>query len=431
MDAFFKHLVRANETGCFGKISNYFAAVETNGRGMLHLHGLLWFHANLRLPHLLEDIKDVEERRNEEYKRQVLAFIDDIFSETISDPSRVKQSTCNKFRSLRTPNLSMQDSVEHCANELREDSDFVAAKTQKHICGAVCVKYGDAKRRKQTTGTACRFGSPWRCHDATHVDGKTGNINLCRRDPQLNRFNRSIATALRFNHDFTFIATKTRMLSTVYYISNYATKFETPIYQRVALMSMIADDEAKNRTGQMSTSKTTKMFMQRVFNKICTERELSAVEVCAYLLGHTFDYSSVSSNGWVWVHPGTLYWCIFRHWRFLRQAVGDEDEADKERNDEIDQVRLTAAGAKPTLFSAYLARGTDLKSLCFYDYISLIKIESNSGKHRSYSACFDFVNIPQLKSFTQRVRSVEDIAVPVFSTTLARTEDTAPKFWYD
>ena len=61
-------------------------------------------------------------------------------------------------------------------------------------------------------------------------------------------------------------------------------------------MSMITDDEAKNQTGQMSTSKTIKKFMQQVFNKICTEHELSAVEVCTYLLGHTFDYSSVSSN---------------------------------------------------------------------------------------------------------------------------------------
>ena len=86
------------------------------------------------------------------------------------------------------------------------------------------------------------------------------------------------------------------MLSTFYYISNYVTKFKTPIYQHVTLMSMIADNEATKQTGQMSNSRTTKMFMQQVFNKICTEHELSAVEVCTYLLGHTFDYSSVSSN---------------------------------------------------------------------------------------------------------------------------------------
>ena len=94
-------------------------------------------------------------------------------------------------------------------------------------------------------------------------------------------------------------------------------------------------------------------------------------------------------------------------------------------------MRLTAAEVKSTVFSAYLSHASDLKSLCFYDYVSLIKIESKSEKHRSYSTCLDFVDTHQFKSFTQWIWSVEDIAVPVFSTTLARTRDTASKFWYD
>ena len=434
IEAFFKHLVRPNQLGCFGKVSQYFAVVESNGRGMLHLHGFLWYFANLRLPNLLDDLRDED---NEEYREQVLAFMDDTFSEDISDPSRVKQVTREKSRRLHTPNPSMLESIEQCARELQEDSDFVAAKTQKHICGAVCVKYGDAKKRKQATGTACRFGCPWRCHDTTHIDEETGNINLRRRDPRLNRYNKCIATALRFNHDFTSIATKTRALSIVHYIGNYATKFETPVYQRVALISMVADDEAKKRTGQVAisgtaTSGTAKTFMHRVFNKICTERELSAVEVCAHLLGHNFDYSSVSNDAWVWVHPGTLYWCIVRHWRLLRRAIDNDYEEDEEGSDEINQLNLTIVGARPTCFSTYLSRGPDLKSLCFYDYVSLIKIEKKSGSHTSYSACFDFIDTPSLESYTQQVRSVQDIGVPVFSTALAKPDKaTTPKFWHE
>jgi len=313
----------------------------------------------------------------------------------------------------------------------------VAARTQKHVCGPVCIKYDDTKKQKKVISTTCRFGCPWRCHDKTHIDKETDNINLHWQDPRLNKYNRYIASALRFNHDFCFLPTKTRALLIIHYMSNYTTKFETPIYQRVALISIVADDEAKKRTGQVtevSTLGATKKFMHRVFNKICTERELSAVEVCSYLLGHSFDYSSISDKRWAWVHPGTLFWCIVRHWRLLRQAVESEDEChdegDERGGDEIDQLRLTSNGARPTIFSAYLSRGTDLKSLCFYDYISLIKVAKKSGKY-GYSASFDFTKIPQLESFTQRVRSVEDIAVPVFSTTLARTGETTPKFWYN
>ncbi len=425
VEAFFKHLVRPNEPGCFGKVSHYFAAVESNGRGMLHLHGFLWFHANLRLPNLLDDLKEDEYSRNEEYRRKVLAFVDDTFSEDISDPSCVKQATRDKSRYLHNPNPSMKESVEQCARELQDDSDSVAAKTQKHVCGAVCVKYGNAEKRKQSTGTTCRFGSPWRCHDATHINEETGNINLRRRDPRLNRFSKVLSTAFRFNHDWTFIATKTRVLSTLYYIGNYATKLETPIYQRVALMSMVAADEA-----QVARSTTAKRFMHRVFNKICTERELSAVEVCAHLLGHDFDYSSISKKRWVWVHPGTLYWCIFRHWRLLRRLDNSGNEDVEEDGDQTDQLRLTVAGVKPTVFSAYLCRGADLRSLCFYDYVSLVKIEKKKvGRHTPYSACFDF-DTSSLESFTQRVRSVEDIGVPLFSTALEKTDKTStPQYW--
>lgn len=45
---FFKHYVRTGEESVFGRINQYFGAVETNERGALHLHGLLlasWKHA--------------------------------------------------------------------------------------------------------------------------------------------------------------------------------------------------------------------------------------------------------------------------------------------------------------------------------------------------------------------------------------------------
>jgi len=39
---FFEHYVKVGEDFVFGRISQYFGAVETNERGALHLHGLLW-----------------------------------------------------------------------------------------------------------------------------------------------------------------------------------------------------------------------------------------------------------------------------------------------------------------------------------------------------------------------------------------------------
>jgi hypothetical protein len=47
IEAFFKHYVRIGEPSVFGKVSKYYATVETNERGALHLHGLMWLHGNL------------------------------------------------------------------------------------------------------------------------------------------------------------------------------------------------------------------------------------------------------------------------------------------------------------------------------------------------------------------------------------------------
>jgi hypothetical protein len=38
---FFEHYVRIGRPSIFGKVSYYYAMVETNDRGVLHLHGLL------------------------------------------------------------------------------------------------------------------------------------------------------------------------------------------------------------------------------------------------------------------------------------------------------------------------------------------------------------------------------------------------------
>ncbi|KAK9438257.1 hypothetical protein VB005_09265 [Metarhizium brunneum] len=76
--AFLKHYVRMGEPSVFGKVSKYYATIETNKWGALHLHGLMWLHGNLYLPTLLEDASREEE---EEYRRKIYECIDDVFYE--------------------------------------------------------------------------------------------------------------------------------------------------------------------------------------------------------------------------------------------------------------------------------------------------------------------------------------------------------------
>jgi hypothetical protein len=75
---FFKHYVKVGEDSVFGRISQYFAAVETNERGALHVHGLLWLQGNMQLNSLLTDVLKEDQST---YRDQVIEYVDSVFTE--------------------------------------------------------------------------------------------------------------------------------------------------------------------------------------------------------------------------------------------------------------------------------------------------------------------------------------------------------------
>ena len=83
MSLFFEHFVKAGEDSVFGRISQYFGAVETNERGALHLHGLLWLQGNVHLSTILED---VQKEGRETYRDQIIQYVDSVFTEVSPPP---------------------------------------------------------------------------------------------------------------------------------------------------------------------------------------------------------------------------------------------------------------------------------------------------------------------------------------------------------
>ena len=75
---FFEHYVKTGEDSVFGRISQYFGAVETNERGALHLHGLLWLQGNM---HLSSILKDLQKEDQATYRDRVIRYVDSVFIE--------------------------------------------------------------------------------------------------------------------------------------------------------------------------------------------------------------------------------------------------------------------------------------------------------------------------------------------------------------
>ncbi|XP_044714555.1 PIF1 protein [Hirsutella rhossiliensis] len=61
-----------------------------------------------------------------------------------------------------------------------------------------------------------------------------GATQIRRTHSMVNRWNKAIAVGLRHNHDISFIATQRKTMALMYYVTNYATKVEDPVWKRVA-----------------------------------------------------------------------------------------------------------------------------------------------------------------------------------------------------
>jgi hypothetical protein len=82
VEMFFEHYVKVGEESVFGRIGQYFAAVETNERGALHVHGLLWLEGNLELGNFIGAHGNGEDDESAAMEREgILKYVDSVFAE--------------------------------------------------------------------------------------------------------------------------------------------------------------------------------------------------------------------------------------------------------------------------------------------------------------------------------------------------------------
>ncbi|EKG09266.1 hypothetical protein MPH_13720, partial [Macrophomina phaseolina MS6] len=425
---FFKHYVRTGEDSVFGRISHHFGAVETNERGALHVHGLLWLQGNVHLSSLLTDVQG---KAQAAYRERVIEYIDSVFTEVsrISSPAWA-DARCRRIvtvqqdldqeasavagadRSVASDISSPLQNTEQFAAAFEEEANFCAGATQIHTHSPSCVKYSIGKAgipgRQGKRRDLCRFKAPWRLVEKTAFTDD-GVLQIRRSHSMVNRWNKAMAVGLRHNHDISFIATKCKGLAIVFYVTNYATKVEDPVWKRVVaardLLQVMEDGAARNQpnTGQEPAESDgrenrTRQFLMRVANRVFTERTLSQVEVVAHLQGYGTEFAS--NDAWTFLNVCTLYWHIFQRWRHLQREAGMEtlDEQGEET------ILLEEAGQKISFVQAYAHRGKLLAEVSLYDYMSTITLRrKNKGTVRRGEVEFDG-SWPLSKAWVQVLR---------------------------
>ncbi|KAM4064105.1 PIF1-like helicase [Hirsutella rhossiliensis] len=272
------------------------------------------------------------------FHREMKLFFDHYVKRLLRGSGPGKFCAVQAERSVTGGIGSLLDNAAQFSAAFIEEANFCAGATQVHTHSPTCVKYSLGKGGRK--GDLCRFKAPWRLVDKTALTAD-GVLQIRRTHSMVNRWNEAIAVGLRHNHDISFIATQRKTMALIYYVTNYATKVEDPVWKRVAAAAELLAASTGNRTRQ---------FLMRVANRVFTERPLSQVEVVAHLLGYPAEFTD--SSAWAYLNCSLLYWEVFRRWRHLREASGAAA-----MDDTLDESVLRRPGKHATVcLDGYLSK---------------------------------------------------------------------------
>ena len=176
------------DSGLLGPISTCFRTVGTNGRGMLHLHCLIWLEGFFHFAALRKRLSS-KPSHSDPMTQSMTQYLDGIIKCCI-EPDGTALS-----RGLEAPPASLEE----IDAKFAADRNHSASTCQMHSTShnATCFKYGAAASQK------CRFNLPRPMVGQTHVSN-FGVIEICRNNSWVNSWNAAFASLIRSNHDITF-----------------------------------------------------------------------------------------------------------------------------------------------------------------------------------------------------------------------------------
>ena len=424
---FFHHVCKAvldglfatdtGQIGILGDLSNHFAVVETNGRGMLHLHGLAWARGNLAFTTLRDRLLE-----DSDYAVRMIRYLESIITQGV-DGSIPHDPEVN-LPSMPPSAKDFESDNDFCLR-LSHDSNCVARRMQLHSRHhlATCFKYRQAGPRKN----ACRFGMPRDLVHTSKID-QFGLIHLARNHAWINPWNPSIASCVRSNQDISWIPTVSKSLSLIYYITNYATKDDVSPWQMVAKAALLKESIEKAKVSDAPTATDLRLregvenFALRCFNALSHDREISGVQVASVLLQlptyYTVNYNFSRINLW-WLR------------RYIRAIVQPDNLQNSPSSNPMAEEPCTyeTGDIHPvSIFDNYKWRGPHLAPLALFEYCMLVKTK-NIRDAIADDMDFD-PNHPRYATHVQRLaRSASQVATVTFTRQLTEfqaAEDAVP-----
>ncbi|EAU82018.2 ATP-dependent DNA helicase PIF1 [Coprinopsis cinerea okayama7 len=338
--------------GIFGIVQAYVGTVESQGRGTLHLHILIWLK-DAPTPSRLRDLL-----QSEDFRQRVRDYVDACINADISGKTSAEVDAMPVDREL-SYSRPVDTNLPHdeWAETRQEKVSQLARALQFHKCGPTrCLK-------KIRGVFQCKRRAPWVRSEETWVS-TTGEYGPKRIAGFLNSWNDTLMDTLRCNHDLKLLLAIAAIAKIVWYITNYATKKQQ---RSTNMMAVLADRLAfhnEQEKHRLDAANRNKRLLERCSNALTRDREFSAPEVVSYIMGWGDRYESHTYVPIFWEPAERLLKAAFAS---AANPTGEE-ESDPASN----RTPLSFSTGKVELqdqLNDYRYRGEALEHYSLFDFI--------------------------------------------------------------
>jgi hypothetical protein len=297
--------------GVFGVVKAYFGAVESQGRGTLHLHILVW----------LADTPSADELNSaftsEAFRDRVRVFIKHCFRAHVPELSTEAEINATKPDAEVGYSLPPDPDSAGYSEQVRQEAVTIARTKQVHTCSeAACM----VKRHGKLV---CKRGSPWPLSE-DFVVNTDGTYEVKRTFERFNAWSRVIAETCKCNNDAKLMTNTDETINLTFYITSYATKKQKAYHNASAVLAKGLERHQARSNYQASLLDNQRLMIFRATYAMQREQELAGPMVMLYLLGIGDVYCSHQVE--------TVYWTsfigsLFQAYPALRELPGSRKYA--------------------------------------------------------------------------------------------------------
>jgi hypothetical protein len=271
-----------DKSGIFGPMKSYYGMVESQNRGTLHIHLLLWIQG-VPFPDAMYD----KLCSDAAFKDKLFTYLDTIIKNDLSDFEVNHSENSSPEKVSANPIIKGDDIYSEVGCQFFSGA---IPEYQTHVHCASCYK------NPKTKG-ACRYRKPDNLYTETQFDQETGELNLKRNHPMINSFNPYLTSLVNSNTDVSFLFRSKSALAIMHYITMYITKSDDHVDNYYSLMcaakQSLSDYPMQSSITDLSPPQmTARALLLRIYQKINNAIQIPSNIMATLLLDLPMHYNS-------------------------------------------------------------------------------------------------------------------------------------------